>query len=493
MHPTPTLLRRWIVLGTLPALLAACAQMSAPDAASVIRQAEAAMGGAALRSIAYAGSGSGAVFGQAHVPGQAWPKVTYSNLARVADYDKAAWREDYALSRAEPTGGGATPTPLMGQGEARAVGLAMGELAWNMVGPAPVPAPVALDQRIHDLWTSPHGVLKAAARHGASASARPDGAAGARLSFNIPGRLSASAWVDGAGLVERVDSRLPNAVLGDTEVTTQYSNYRDHGGVKFPGRIRQTQGGFEVLDITVESVKVNEPSGIEVPALVSAFAERVVSEQVAPGVWMLAGGSHNSVAIEMRDHLIVVEAPLYDGRSNAVLAEAKRLAPNKPVRFVVNSHHHFDHAGGLRAAVAEGATLVTSAAAQPWFERAFANPNRIRPDALARSGRSANITGVAGRHVLSDGQRTVEVHEISNSVHANGFLMVYLPAEKLLIQADAFTPGAPNPAPPARVNDNHANLLGNVERLGLSVERILPLHGRVAPFAELLTMAGRKP
>ncbi len=484
-------LRRSALFCTAPVLLLACASAPPLDANSVIYQADAAMGGPALRTVAFAGSGTGSVFGQAHVPGQPWPKLNYSNLARVADYDKGALREDFARSRAEPTGGGATP--LQGQGEARAVALVMGDLAWNMVGPAPVPAPVAREQRQHDLWTTPHGVLKAAARYSAQASARPDGAAGARLSFSVPGLMNATAWVDGAGLVDRVDSRLPNAVLGDTDVTTLYSNYRDHGGVKFPGRIRQTQGGFEVLDITVDSVKVNEPSGIEVPALVSAFAERVASEQVAPGVWMLAGGSHNSVAIEMRDHLIVVEAPLYDGRSAAVLAEAKRLVPGKPVRFVVNSHHHFDHAGGLRAALAEGATLVTSAAAKPWYDKTFANPNRIRPDALARSGRSANITGVAGRHVLSDGQRTVEVHEISNSVHANGFLMVYLPAEKLLIEADAFTPGAPNPAPPARVNDNHANLLGNVERLGLSVERILPLHGRVAPFAELLTMAGRKP
>jgi glyoxylase-like metal-dependent hydrolase (beta-lactamase superfamily II) len=488
--------RRWQLGFMRPALaavlgtLAGCAGLSAPDAPRVIRQAEQAMGGTTLRSIAYAGKGTGAVFGQAHVPGQAWPRLNYSSLSRVADYEKGAFREDFARSRAEPNGGGATP--LMGQGEARVTGLALGAHAWNMAGPAPIPAPVARDQRIHDLWTSPHGVLKAASKYQASAAARSDGVAGTQLSFSVPGQLTATAFLDAQGLVERVDSRLPHPVMGDTEVVTRYSDYRDHGGVKFPSRMRQAQGGFEVLDITFDNVKVNEPSGIETPALVTAFAERAVSEKVADGVWHLAGGSHNSVLIEMADHLVVVEAPLYDGRAAAALAEARRLVPGKPIRYVINSHHHFDHAGGLRTAIAEGATLVTSARAKPWFEKTFANANRIAPDLLARSGRSANIMGVSGQQTLSDGRRTIVIHEIADSIHATGFLMVYLPVEKLLVQADAFTPGAPNPAPPATPNANHVNLVGNIQRLNLAIERILPLHGRVAPMAELLTLAGIK-
>jgi glyoxylase-like metal-dependent hydrolase (beta-lactamase superfamily II) len=483
--------RRLLMIAALPALLAACAGLSGPDAASVLRQSEQAMGGTALKTLSFTAKGTGAVFGQAWVPGQAWPKVTYSSLMRVHDYESGAFREDYARSRAEPNGGGATP--LMGQGEARVSGYAMGSHAWNMAGPAPLPAPVAVDQRTHDLWTSPHGVLKAAARYQARAAARADGAPGSQLSFSVPGRLSAVASIGANGLVERVNAVMPHPVMGDTEVVTTYSDYKDHGGVKFPGRIRQTQGGFEVLDVAVDGVKVNEPAGIETPALVTAFTEKVASEKVADGVWFLAGGSHNSVLIEMRDHLVVVETPLYDGRSAAVLAEARRLVPNKPIRTVINSHHHFDHAGGLRTAVAEGATLVTSARAKPWFEKTFANANRVGPDALARSGRSASITGVSGKSVITDGQRTIEVHEIDGSVHATGFLMVYLPAEKLVIEADAFTPGAPNPPAPANPNANHVNLVDNLQRLNVAVERILPLHGRVAPMSELLTLAGRKP
>lgn len=473
------------------AALGGCAAPPSADPDSVIRRAEQAMGGQGLRTVRFAGSGSGAIFGQAYEPGMAWPKLNYSNFVRVYDYENAAMREDFARSRAEPNGGGAVP--LMGSGEQRATGLVRGTHAWNMVGPAPVPSPVALEQRIHDLWTSPHGVLKAAAQRKPTVGTRSEaGRSYTTLSFAEPGRFTATAWIDADGLVARVDSRHPHPVGGDTDVSTTYADYRDHGGVKFPSRIRQSQGGFPVLDLEVKEVQANAPSGIETPALVTAFAERATSEVAAEGVWFIAGGSHNSVLIEMKDHLVLVEAPLYDGRTAAVLAEAKRLVPNKPVRYAINSHHHFDHAGGLRAAAADGATLVTSAAAKPYFERLLANPNRIAPDLLAKSGRTPQLMGVAGRQAMSDGVRTVEIHEIQGSVHAQGFLLVYLPKEKLVIQADAYTPAAPNTPPPAQPNANHVNLVQNIERLGLAVDRILPLHGRIVPLAELHAAIGRR-
>ena len=473
--------------------LVACVSAPSSDPQAVLRAAEAAMGGDKLKSIAFAGSGTGALFGQALQPGMAWPKLNYSNLARIADYENGALREDFALSRAEPSGGGGTP--LMGQGEQRGTGLVMGGFAWNMAGPAPLPAPVAHDIRVHDLWTTPHGVLKAAAKNSPRVAVTQNtaGAKQTTLSFTMPGAFSATAVLNAANLVERIESRHPHPVTGDTDVVTTFSDYRDHGGVKFPARIRQSKGGFEVLDLAVSSVTPNAPANVtEVPALVRAFAERASTEKVAEGVWFVAGGSHNSVAVEMADHLLLVESPLYDGRAAAVLAAVKALAPGKPIRYVVNSHHHFDHSGGLRSAVADGATLVTSAAAKPYFERVFANANSISPDLLARSGRKATVLAVDGKLVMNDSSRSVEIHQMQGSIHAQGFQIVYLPKEKLLIEADAFTPGAPNSPPPAVVNDNHANLVQNIERLGLNVERILPLHGRVVPLAVLHTAIGRR-
>jgi glyoxylase-like metal-dependent hydrolase (beta-lactamase superfamily II) len=430
------------------------------------------MGGTALKSIRFAGSGTGATFGQAFQPNMSWPKIVYSSFSRVADYENGALREDAARSRAEPTGGGAVP--LIGTGEQRTTGLMRDALAWNLTGPAP------------------HGVIKAALQNKASMQSISEGGRTlTAVSFEQPGHFKATAMINAEGLVERVESMLPNPVLGDTVVTTQYSDYKDFNGVKFPMRIRQSMARSEVLDLTVNQVEVNTPANIEVPELVKTAAERVTADKVAEGVWMMGGGSHNSVAIEMADHMILVESPLYDGRALPLLAEVKKLNPAKPIRFVVNSHHHFDHAGGLRTAAADGIELVTSSQAKPYFERVMTNPNSISPDALQKSGKKAVISGVEGKRVFTDNRRVAEVYFIDSSVHAQGFMMVYLPAEKLLIEADAYTPGPPNSPPPARVNDNHVNLVQNIERLKLNVERIVPLHGRVVPIAELYAGIGR--
>ena len=484
-------------------LAAACMLAFAPvlsqaadDAEALLRQADRAMGAAQVKTLRFAGSGTGATFGQAYKPGTAWPKLNYSSFVRVADYENAALREDFARSRAEPNGGGAVP--LQGTGEQKASAFLRGADAWNQVGPtAFAPAGVALEGRVHDLWTTPHGVIKAAMKNKATVTFRSEsGKSLAAVSFTEPGMFSATAYINSDNLVERVESKMPHPVTGDTLTVTSYADYKDYNGIKFPTRMRQSQGGFPVLDIEIKEVAFNQPAGIQTPDNVRGATERVAVEKVADGVWFLAGGSHNSVAIEMKDHMVLVEAPLYDGRSNAVLAEVKKLVPGKSIRYVVNSHHHFDHSGGLRSAVAEGATLVVSADAKPYYEKVFANPNRISPDSMAKSGKKPKViafgTGKQAKKVFTDGSRSFEIHSIADSVHAEGFNLVYLPKEKLVIEADAYTPLPPNAPPPTPVNGNNVNLAQNIERLKLDVERILPLHGRVVPMAELNRTIGRK-
>jgi glyoxylase-like metal-dependent hydrolase (beta-lactamase superfamily II) len=344
---------------------------------------------------------------------------------------------------------------------------------------------------MHQLWITPHGALKAAQRNRASARRNADGSTA--VSFSQPGRFSATVLVGADGLVSQVDSLAADPVLGDTKTVTTYSDYRDFGAVKFPMRVRQTMGGYPVLDLAVTSVEVNPAASLDVPEAARNQAERVVVERLGAGVWFLAGGSHNSVAIEMADHLVLVEALLTDARTLAVIAQVKALAPGKPIRYVVNSHAHFDHSGGVRAAVAEGATVVTGAANVPYFERAFATPNALRPDRMAQAGKAAKFVAVGDTLAMADAMRAIEVHAITASPHAESFLMVYLPQERMLIEADAFTPGAPNAPPPATPNPNHLSLIGNIERLGLPVDRIVPLHGRVVPVAELYVAAGKTP
>jgi glyoxylase-like metal-dependent hydrolase (beta-lactamase superfamily II) len=472
--------------------LAGCASAPPPDAMDTMRRAEQALGSASVKTLAFSGRGTGGTFGQAYVADTNWPALNYSQLTRVLDFENGAFREDFARSRGEPTGGGATP--LMGQGEARASAFARETFAWNGGAAAATPAPVALDARIHDLWTStPQGAIQAARRFNATAATQTlGGQTLTALAFTVPNRLQATVYVDAAGLVPRIDSKLSNAVAGDVAVVTRFADYRDAGGgVMFPMKITQSQAGANVLDIAVADVKVNAPADISVPDNVRSAKENVAVDKVADGVWFLGGGSHNSVAVELADRIVLIESPLYDGRAAAVFTAANALVPGKRVLTVVNSHHHFDHAGGLRYAAGEGATLVTSAIAKPYFERAFANPNRVNPDRLAASGRAPQITGVSGKHVIGDATRTIEVYEMQGSVHAQGFLMAWLPKERLLVEADAYTPAPPNSPPPPAPNANHVNLVQNIERLGLQPERIVPLHGRVVPVGELYAAIGR--
>ena len=193
----------------------------------------------------------------------------------------------------------------------------------------------------------------------------------------------------------------------------------------------------------------------------------------------------------MKDHIVVVEGPLNDERATAVIAEARRLAPGKPIRFVINSHHHFDHAGGLRAFAAEGIPVITHDSNRAFFESALMAPATMTPDKQQGARRKVAVEGVRDERVLTDGTRTVEIHHMAGNTHADGMLIVYLPKERLLIQADAFTPGPPNAPAPAIINPLSVNLADNITRLNLSVDRLLPLHGRIVPLADLNRAIGR--
>jgi glyoxylase-like metal-dependent hydrolase (beta-lactamase superfamily II) len=475
------------------ALAAGCAS-TPTDAPTLIAQATGALHDGNAKAVVISGRGTGSTFGQAWQPALAWPGLNYSVLKRSYNLETGAFREEFGRSRSEPNGGGATP--LMGQGEQRATGFARDGFAW-----APganntfTPTPVALPGRVNDLWTtSPHAALAAARRYGATSGTRTEGGKSFNtLSFAAPGALKATLLIDERGLVTRVESTMPHAVLGDTAVSSEFLDYAPAAsGKPLPRRIRQRQGGFEVLDLQVSDYTTTEAVDITVPDSVKAARENVAVQPAAPGVWFLAGGSHNSVAVELSDQIVLVEAPLFDGRTLAVIDAANQLVAGKRVKTVINSHHHFDHAGGLRAAAGTGAQLITSSMAKPYFERVFSNANRIAPDHLAKSGMAPRIVAAGEKTVLRDALRTIEIHEIAGSVHAQGFLMVWLPAEKLLIQGDAYTPGPAGTPPPPVPNANHVNLVANLERLGLVPERILPLHSRIVPLAELHSMIGRR-
>jgi glyoxylase-like metal-dependent hydrolase (beta-lactamase superfamily II) len=468
-----TFLSRLAAVFVLLSPLAATAQDASLDGVAK------AMGAAGLKSIQYSGSGTNFAIGQNFSPDTPWPRFVVKSYTRAVSYESASIRDELVRTQGEnpPRGGGGQPVV----GEQRQIFVASGDFAWNVAGDVVTPAPIALIDRQLQLWTTPHGVVKAAMANNATVQGRT-------ITFTAPGRFKVQATVDAQNLVEKIDAVAPNAVLGDMPVEIRYSEYKDFAGVKFPTRIRQTIGGYPALDLTVTDVQPNVAVDLPVPDPIKqtpAPYAKIATQMTADGVWYITGGSHHSVLIEMKDHLILVESPLNDERAAAVLAEVKNLVPSKPIKYVIATHHHFDHAGGLRAIAAEGIPIIAHDVNKAFLEKALAAPATIRPDRLAKSGKKGTVEGMRDKRVLTDGTRVVELHSVAGNNHHAGIVMAYLPKEKLVVEADVYNPPAPNTPPPAPVNTNWVNLSDNIKRLGMTVDQILPLHGRIMPLAEL--------
>jgi glyoxylase-like metal-dependent hydrolase (beta-lactamase superfamily II) len=479
MHRLPGLL--------LAILLASPLVVSVRSAGADLDDVAKALGASTVKSIQYTAIGGVNAVGQSIVPGLPWPEYNVKSHTRSVNYETASLRDEQVRTQAlEPARyGGLQPI----RGEQRLNSLVRGDVAWNIVGEQPASAPIALADRQFQLWATPHGVVKAAMARNAAMQGRT-------IAFNVSGRFNLKATVTNDNLIARVEGLVPNPVVGDIPVVIDYWDYRDFGGVQFPTRIRETTGGFPTLDLLVTDVRPNAAVDIQVPDAVrqdpNPYA-RVTTQKAAEGVWYLTGGTHHSVLVEMKDYLIMVEAPLNEERSAAIIAEARKLVPAKPIRYVINSHHHFDHSGGLRAFVAEGATVITQDVNRAYLTQVLAAPATVRPDAQSRSGRQPVVEGVGERRTLSDGSRTVEIYRIQGIMHHDGLLMVYLPKEKLLSQADAYTPAPPNTAPPMPPSPFNLALADNIARLKLDVGDMLPLHGRLVPGAELYRAIGKTP
>lgn len=459
-------------------------QAGAQEAGAVIDAATKAMGTAGLQSIQYSGAGSVFMLGQNPRPEAPWPRFRVIKYDASVRYDVPGLREELVRIDDEnpPRGGGAGGfVPATGQGGMRPI---LGEQ--RIVRQATPRTEVGQLQ----IWMTPHGFLKAAAANKATLAQ----AGGRRaLTFTALGKYTVTGTLTDQNLVERVETRIDNPLLGDMVVESAYSEYRDVGGVKFPGRIVDRLGGHPTLDITVGSVRPNGAATLEIaaapPAGEGGGALKATSERLGSGVWVITAGL-NSVLVEFTDHLVVVEALGNDARSHAVIAEVKRLVPNKPLRYLVNTHAHFDHSGGVRAFAAEGATILTHEVNKPFFEKVLTLPHRINPDSLSKSPRKAAVEGVGARRVLTDGTQTLELHHIRGNLHNDGLLVAYLPRERVLVQADAFhpRPGAkPYPTPPQFT----VNFVENIERLKLDVARVLHIHGGNDPMAVVAKAAGR--
>jgi glyoxylase-like metal-dependent hydrolase (beta-lactamase superfamily II) len=389
-----------------------------------------------------------------------------------------------------------------------------GYYACNMIGTTVVPAPADAEQRQLEIWLTPHGCLKGALAPGANpiAITRNEQGKGRirAVSFMALGKYRVQCGINDKNLVERIQTYFPNPVVGDLYYELVLTNYKDFGGVMFPttfhahhdldddleGEGVNVSGGHNSFGLTVSNVQTNvKGAALTVPDAVRQATVppiRVESQKAADGVWYVGGGTHASVAVEFRDFITVVEAPLNEDRSLAVIAEVKKLIPNKPIRYLVSTHHHWDHLGGVRAYVQqEGVTIVLQQLNHAYYaEVLWVRPWTLKPDRLSifppeEVAEGYTFESVGQKYVLTDGTKVMEVYNVQGLAHAQGMLIAYLPKEKIVVEADLFTPPAPNAPLPTTVSPASRTFFNNVQRLKLDVSTIAPIHGgRVYPWAD---------
>jgi glyoxylase-like metal-dependent hydrolase (beta-lactamase superfamily II) len=308
-------------------------------------------------------------------------------------------------------------------------------------------------------------------------------------------------------------------VLGDIAYRFEWSDCRDVGGIRLPYRLRRLIEGRPIREERFRGVTLNEPVSHEkftIPPVVRAQDEagrRIVTGwtqrrraaglpyeeytrpqhvdmvPVAPGVWLARGGTHNSLVIEMADHLVVFEPPLFEVRSEGVIAAAKKSVPCKPIRHIVLSHFHDDHMGGVRTYAAEGAIVVVHSSAGDYIREVLDQRSTLEPDRLEIARRDGwhsqpAVMPVDNEVALTDGTREVKLYDVPNS-HVTGMLVGYVPDAHVLFTADLVSDTFP--LIPVFASTVHELIQKN----GLSVEMIACGHGNVMPYAQLAYVLGK--
>ena len=444
------------------------------------------------KTVVIQGRGTNFRLGENEDPDASLPEWKVSGFTREIDLVNGRWRQEQLRTSNFFTG-----NPVVDQRQIIAVD---GDVAFDISedGTARRASSQVARDRQAELYHYPVSLIQAATAEGATVSnlLQEDGqdvvdittAEGDQFTLFVDSETNFPA---------RIVSTSYNSNLGDVTLETAFDAYAESGGLggfqarlTLPRRIRWSVDRFQTAEIIASNTSINGELGdLAAPQEVRSaeapmLSASVTVEEVTSGVWYLAGQSHHSVLVELAEYLVLIEAPQHDVRTLAVIDTARELRPDKPLRYVINTHHHFDHSGGIRAAVSEGVIVITHELNRPFIEDIVARQHTITQDALARNPQPLVIETVPGsdRYVLDDGERSVEIYPILDDLHSESFLMVYLPGDRLLVEADAFVPGA-SAAPFA------ANLLKNIEARELRVDRVLALHGGITPFSELQAAA----
>ena len=509
------------------------------DPLPVLDAAAKAMGVDALRCIAFSGTGVSGKVGQNLLQSTDWPMgEPLDAYTRTIDFENRSsverFRREPGLNPASwkygPGWLGGTPL----QRRAQQTFAVLGEYSWHVDGAqgTPVAAPSMAELWQLDIWMTPHGFVKAARMPGAEPTAiwrwelgesGRDGATTAGIqkvtvvSATVLGRYRVNATIREGNFVQRTQTRVPHPVLGDMNYEHEYSDWKQLGdGIVFPAgwhhhdgwdderQVPLITGGHNSFGGSFPEMRVNDCSPLAVPSEVLAAEppdHAVEATELAKGVWLLGGGSHNSVAVEFADFVSVVEAPLHEQRSLAIIDKIVELVPSKPIRFLVNTHDHYDHLGGLRTYLHVGATIVTHQRNRLFYESELLNyvPRTLEPDLVSlypptEISEGYTMEDVDEKYILGDGRRFLEIYYVQGfGSHVEGMLMAYLPKERILVEADLYDPGLLAESNRDRPTAGEVALYQNVVQNGLRPATVAPIHGGAVSWNEFLRETGQRP
>lgn len=481
--------------------LAAAPFVSAPLSAqsAALDAAAAALGGRdrilAIRTLVLEGSGEVLNLGQNHTPTAA-SLFEVTAFRRAFDFANRRWaHEQTRVPRFRTANANAQRQRYGLDGAATPVAYTVRDDGTLV----PAPAAVAGD-RAHEFALHPVGFVQAAYAPGTHVAEDAVGEDQRRVRIETGGGTYVMVVDAHSGLPLRIQRTGYHPMLGDVTMIAEYSEWREVGGVRLPMRMRQRLDDlFTLADMRIASARLDGDAGVAtVPDAVRAAATQagqpgptIAVDTIAPGVWVIGGQSHHTIAIEQAGQVVLVEAPQNDARTLAAIDRARELRPMKPVTTLINTHHHFDHAGGVRAAISQGLTIVTHEGNRDFYERVlFRRPHVGTRDALAANPKPLRLLPVRDRYTRADSVRPIEVYHVPND-HAGTMLVVYLPEERLLIQADLYNPPAAGAVDP--VFPFAKALVDDVARRRLLVERVVGIHGRPVPWSHVVAGAAQSP
>lgn len=288
-------------------------------------------------------------------------------------------------------------------------------------------------------------------------------------------------------------------LLGDVLTEIFFSDYRDVNGLKVPFKSIAKYGGTILWDQTFIEVKINTrpadelfavtKGAIQGPETYGALSPTLT--KLAPDVYFLNGISagdvwfYSQMFVVFKDYVLVVESPLNDGISQAIITKIKEVAPDKPIKYLVPTHYHSDHLGGVRAYIAEGATILTTPGNRNLIETIAATPHTIRPDSLSLNQRKVAIEIFTDRKIITDGQQTVELYNLGPTPHVDEIVIVYLPKEKILFVSDLMMTRITGPFPPVSATD--LDFAKKLRQLNLRVETVANGHGWIGKINDFLS------